>query len=71
MAFDPFSDERVQPAPKGHDLGEDLSSLSIEELDDRISLLEREIGRLREARESKETTRAAASAIFRIEAARS
>jgi uncharacterized small protein (DUF1192 family) len=61
----------VRPAPKGHELGEDLSSLSIEELDDRISLLEREIGRLREARERKENTRAAASAFFRTEAARS
>jgi uncharacterized small protein (DUF1192 family) len=71
MAFDPFSDERVRPALKGHELGEDLSSLSIEELDERITVLEREIGRLREARDSKENTRAAASAFFRIEAARS
>ena len=39
--------------------------------DSEVTLLEREIGRLREARESKENTRAAASAFFRIEAARS
>ena len=71
MVFDPFSDERVRPAPKGHELGQDLSSLSIEELDERITILEREIVRLREARDSKENTRAAASAFFRIEAARS
>jgi uncharacterized small protein (DUF1192 family) len=71
MAFDPFSDERVRPAPKAHELGEDLSSLSIEELDERIDLLEREIRRLREARDSKENTRAAASAFFRTGATHS
>ena len=40
--------------------------LSIDELDERIELLEREIDRLREARASKEDSRAAASAFFKI-----
>jgi uncharacterized small protein (DUF1192 family) len=66
MAFDPFAEEGARLAPESHELGQDLSTLSIDEIDERIALLEREIARLREARASKESTRAAASAFFRI-----
>lgn len=65
MAFDPFSDERVRPKPTVHELGQDLSMLSIHELDERIALLEQEIGRLKEARSKKEDSRTAASAFFK------
>jgi uncharacterized small protein (DUF1192 family) len=66
MAFDPFADEQVRARPQAHELGQDLSSLSIEELDERIALLEREIARLQEARSGKEASRDAASAFFKI-----
>jgi len=52
--------------PTGLEVGQDLSMLSIDELDERITLLEREIARLKEARSSKEQSRAAASAFFKI-----
>ena len=66
MAFDPFAEEQTRLMPTGHEVGQDLGLLSIDELDERIALLEREIARLREARESKEQSRAAASAFFKI-----
>ncbi len=66
MAFDPFAEEQTRVRPMGHEVGQDLSMLSIDEIDERIGLLEREIARLREARSKKEDSRAAASAFFRI-----
>lgn len=49
-----------------HDVGQDLSQLSVDELDERILLLKAEIGRLEEARRSKTATRAAADAFFKF-----
>jgi uncharacterized small protein (DUF1192 family) len=66
LALDPFADEKPLLKPTGHEVGQDLSMLSIDELDERIALLEREIGRLKEARARKEESRAAASAFFKI-----
>jgi uncharacterized small protein (DUF1192 family) len=66
MAFDPFAEELPLQRMAGHEVGQDLSMLSIEELDERIALLEREIDRLKEARGKKEASRAAASAFFKI-----
>ena len=66
MAFDPFAEEQVRPRLSGHDIGQDLSLLSIHEIDERIELLEQEIARLKEARAKKEDSRAAASAFFKI-----
>ena len=65
MAFDPFAEELPLRSAFGHEVGQDLSTLSIEEIDERIALLEREIGRLREARARKEDSLAAASAFFK------
>lgn len=65
MAIDSLADEKPRPKPPAHDLGQDLSTLSIADLDERIALLEREIERLREARARKEASKAAASAFFR------
>lgn len=48
-----------------HRLGEDLATLSIDELQARIGLLEAEIGRLRAAITAKDASRIAASAFFR------
>jgi uncharacterized small protein (DUF1192 family) len=66
VALDPFADEQVRPRAQSHELGQDLSTLSIEEIDERVSLLEAEIARLREARSKKEASRDAASAFFRL-----
>ena len=64
MALDPFVEEKpaVRPA---HAVGEDLSALSVSELDERIEILQREIERLKEARTKKEASRMAASAFFK------
>jgi uncharacterized small protein (DUF1192 family) len=66
MAFDPFAEEQTRRTPMGLEVGQDLSMLSIDELDERIAVLEREIERLKEARSRKEQSRAAASAFFKI-----
>ena len=65
MAFDPF-DEETRVASAGHEFGQDLSILSIDEIEDRIALLEREIARLQEAKRGKEKSLAAASAFFKL-----
>jgi uncharacterized small protein (DUF1192 family) len=65
MAFDPFAEEPVAKAT-GHEIGQDLSMLSIDEIDGRIAQLEREISRLKEARAGKENSLAAASAFFNL-----
>ncbi len=65
MAFDPFADEPSKLL-SAHVIGQDLSMLSVDELDERVALLEKEIARLKEAREAKENSRAAASAFFRL-----
>jgi uncharacterized small protein (DUF1192 family) len=65
MAFDPFAEEQVRPRPSAHDIGQDLSMLSIHEIDERIALLQQEIDRLKAARARKEDSRAAASAFFK------
>jgi uncharacterized small protein (DUF1192 family) len=65
MATDPFGDDKPRPKPPAHEMGQDLSTLSIAELDERIELLEREIERLREARSRKEASRAAATTFFK------
>jgi uncharacterized small protein (DUF1192 family) len=66
VALDPFADEPMRPKARTHELGQDLSTLSIEELDERVAVLEAEIARLKEARASKEASRDAASAFFKI-----
>jgi uncharacterized small protein (DUF1192 family) len=65
MALDPFADE-LRPTVSGHEIGQDLSMLSIDELDERVEMLEREIARLKDARAKKESSLAAASAFFKL-----
>jgi uncharacterized small protein (DUF1192 family) len=59
-----FDDDEVKK-PKGHEVGMPLEAMSVEELGDRIRMLEEEIGRLRAAIESKQRSKAAADAFFR------
>jgi uncharacterized small protein (DUF1192 family) len=58
--------EDDRPKPKGvHEIGQDLSMLSLAEIDERIAALKSEIERLIEARARKDASRSAADAFFR------
>ena len=61
---DPFRDEPA-PRPPAPEIGGDLSTLSLDEIDARVAALEAEIVRLREARDAKEASRRAADSFFR------
>jgi uncharacterized small protein (DUF1192 family) len=59
-------DEDDRPKKKvAHEIGQDLSLLSVEELSDRISLLNDEVARLQAALEKKRASRSAADQFFR------
>ena len=59
-----FDDEVKKP--KGHEVGMILDAMSVEELTDRIGMLEREIARLRAAIDSKQKSKSAADAFFKL-----
>ncbi|MDO3443648.1 DUF1192 domain-containing protein [Agrobacterium sp. V1] len=59
-----FDDDRPQK-PVVHEIGSDLSLLSVDELSSRIDLLEAEITRLKEERTRKSAGRLAAENLFR------
>ncbi|CAH1650373.1 conserved hypothetical protein [Hyphomicrobiales bacterium] len=59
-----FDDETPRPVIQ-HVLGQDLSTLSLHELTERIALLRAEIERLTAAQAAKEASRAKADAVFR------
>jgi uncharacterized small protein (DUF1192 family) len=58
-------DEEVKK-PKGHEVGMPIETMSVEELTERIGLLEAEIERLRAAVTARNTTRAAAESAFKL-----
>jgi uncharacterized small protein (DUF1192 family) len=60
-----FDDDEVKK-PRGHDVGMILVAMSVEELTDRIALLEGEIARLRAAIDSKRKSKSAADAFFKL-----
>ena len=57
-------DPRPTRSP-AHEIGSDLSAVSVEELGLRVALLEAEIARLRQEIERKRLSRAAAGAFFK------
>jgi uncharacterized small protein (DUF1192 family) len=57
-------DDRPKRKPV-HEIGQDLALLSVEELNDRVSLLNDEIARLRAALEKKRASRSVADQFFR------
>lgn len=59
-----FDDEPLKPG-RIHEVGQDLSLLSVDELRERIGQLQAEIGRLEDELEAKGSTRQAAEALFR------
>ena len=54
-----------RPKKIAHEIGQDLSLLSVRELDERISLLKEEIGRLEADKIKKHATRSAADQFFK------
>jgi uncharacterized small protein (DUF1192 family) len=59
-----FDDEPKKPASR-HEIGQDLSLLSVSELSERIGLLREEIARLEAEMKAKGATKTAAEALFR------
>ncbi len=58
-------DDDLPKKPKLHEVGMPLEAMSVEELGDRIVLLEDEIARLRAAIEAKRKSKSAADAFFK------
>ena len=59
-----FDDDRPKPK-RPHEIGQDLSLLSVDELQERIMMLEAEINRLLEEKNRKVGSKAAAESLFR------
>ena len=60
-------DEQLKPVRKlGHQVGEPLDALSIEEIDERVRSLHNEIQRLEEDKRQKLASKSAASAVFKM-----
>jgi len=60
------SEDDDRPRKKiSHEIGQDLSLLSVEELTERIALLASEIERLKEAASRKRASREAANSVFK------
>lgn len=59
-----MEDEAKKPK-RAHEIGQDLATLSVAELQNRIGLLREEIARIEAELAAKGTTRAAAEALFR------
>ena len=57
-------DDRPKPQ-RVHEIGQDLSALSLAEIDLRIAALTQEIARLEQARIAKSASRSAADSFFR------
>jgi uncharacterized small protein (DUF1192 family) len=61
---DPFGLMPVKKKPE-HEVGQPLDTLSVAELDERITLLREEIARLELARDQKAASKRAADAFFK------
>jgi len=62
-----FLDEDDRRKSKtSHEIGQELTALSVAELDERILLLMQEIGRLKADKSRKEATKSAADAFFKL-----
>lgn len=60
-----FADDDAVKKRSLHEVGQDLAMLSLEDIDERIEILQAEIQRLEAARSRKDATKAAADAFFR------
>ena len=59
-------DEEQVGKPEGHIVGMPLDAMSVEELQERIAMLEREIARLGDAISERNKTRTDADALFKF-----
>ena len=59
------SDDDLPKKKPTHDIGQDLSLLSIKEIEERIALLKDEIARLEASKASKQVSRSAADQFFK------
>jgi uncharacterized small protein (DUF1192 family) len=59
-------DEDLPKKKKVHEVGMPIETMGIEELEERIGLLEGEIGRLREAIAARRKTKDAANSVFKL-----
>lgn len=59
-------DMKPRPKPPEHVVGQDLSTLSVHELKERIQILRDEIARLEADMAAKQSSRSAAESIFRL-----
>lgn len=62
----PIVDEDAPKKPTAHEVGMPLDFMSVEELNDRIALLQGEIERLKSAIEARGGARKAAESVFKI-----
>jgi uncharacterized small protein (DUF1192 family) len=60
-----FDDDNAPRSMRVHEIGQDLSLLSVDELKERINQLKNEIARLEAELAAKGSTRNAAEALFR------
>jgi uncharacterized small protein (DUF1192 family) len=60
-----FDDDRPKPK-RAHEIGQDLSLLSVDDLDDRIGVLKAEVARLEADKAGKQATRMAAESLFKL-----
>jgi len=58
-------DDEPQKVSRKHEIGQDLSMLSVDELRNRIEMLREEIARIETELSAKGATKAAAEALFR------
>ena len=61
----PMEDDERPRKKVTHEIGQDLSLLSVEELTERVALLKTEIVRLEEAATKKRASRDAANSVFK------
>ena len=59
-------DDTEARKPRGHEVGMSIDSMSVEELQERIIMLEAEIVRLQDALAVRGKTKAAAESIFKL-----
>ena len=60
-----FDDDEAKK-PRIHEVGMPIDTMSVDELEDRIAMLEAEIVRLREAVAERKQTKAAADSLFKL-----
>lgn len=60
-----FGDDDLPRKTTVHEIGQDLSLLSVTELDERMAILSDETARVKLARDSKQASKSAADSFFR------